>query len=402
MREQWPHDGNPYESNRFVVYSDSASLEARKELAESAERLWSEILTQMSIDSGLLAMPPGQEKIHLYAFEDRSPEWAGKAYYGGLLISSPHRRVLLGLVRIDAARYEAILKHELTHVASELVTHGGGLDEPPWISTWFFEGIAEVLSGGTGSGAIRGIDHFNYLTAKHGFLNPVSYQHEDTVEGGPEAFAEYHYPMRQLAVEYLFDEAGFGVALPEATSLLVDVSSGTQFDVAFENHFGITQADYEDRFFELMNQYLPERSDTIVLRPLAVLVIAVATIGFAVAVSLWSLRTSSGSPTPRHEASVSVLTRVANIGFAVWLTAVSALSLGTYLIGIDAIATSWEISGVNKTLGITLLFVYLTICALAVTWSVRLRRNQSPIAWLIPLGLVGAAVVAAATFITLP
>ena len=32
-REQWPHDGKPYESECFIVYSDAASREARQTAA---------------------------------------------------------------------------------------------------------------------------------------------------------------------------------------------------------------------------------------------------------------------------------------------------------------------------------------------------------------------------------
>jgi hypothetical protein len=231
VREQWPHDGHPYESDRFVVYSDSASLEARREVADQANRLWSEILSEMTIDTELLSLPPGQEKVDIYAFEDRSPEWAGKAYYGGLLISSPDRRTLFGLARTDPGRYELTFKHELVHVVSEALLHGRGLAEPPWVPVWFFEGLAEVMSTGTGSGAIRGMDHLDYLTSRYGLLNPVSYESDETVEGGPSAYTEYHYPMRQLAVEYLFDDDGYGIPLAEATALLVDMAAGTRFEL---------------------------------------------------------------------------------------------------------------------------------------------------------------------------
>ena len=36
---KWPHDGNPYETENFVVYSDAASEEARKILAQAGECL---------------------------------------------------------------------------------------------------------------------------------------------------------------------------------------------------------------------------------------------------------------------------------------------------------------------------------------------------------------------------
>ena len=36
VRYQWPHDGHPWETEHFVVYSDGASLKARQQLAALA------------------------------------------------------------------------------------------------------------------------------------------------------------------------------------------------------------------------------------------------------------------------------------------------------------------------------------------------------------------------------
>jgi len=394
VRERWPHDGHPYEGDRFVVYSDSASLEARKDVADRAERLWTEILSEMSIDSDMLSLPSNQEKIHIYAFEDRSPEWAGKAYYGGLLISSPDRRSLLGLARIDRGSYESTFKHELVHVASEFLLHGRSLSEPPWVPVWFFEGLAEVVSTGTGSGAIRGKDHFDYLTSQYGYLNPVSYERDDGIEGGPGAFSEYHYPMRQLAVEYLFDDNGYGIPVAEATALLVDVAGGTQFDAAFVDRMGITVVDYEEQFFELMNDYLPERSVPISLTPIGLVVISTMLIGPALVVTARTIRTSTGmTAEPQAVASRSFTGRT--IVFTIWITAVSALSLGVFLMGAYAVSVSWGLSGAGQVTGMAILIIYFVAASFVVNWAIRSRHRHSAVAWFIPLLAIGGAVATA-------
>ena len=61
-RETWPHDGNPYESQHFIIYSDAASLESREELAGIAEELLAELITEFGIDAKeMLRYPSGQD-----------------------------------------------------------------------------------------------------------------------------------------------------------------------------------------------------------------------------------------------------------------------------------------------------------------------------------------------------
>jgi hypothetical protein len=399
VRVPWPHDGRPYESDRFVVYSDSASSEARRELADQAERLWTEILSEMDIEGESLSLPPGQDKVDIYAFKDRSPEWAGKAYYGGLVISSPDRRILFGLARTEAGRYESTLKHELVHVVSESLLHARGLDEPPWVPVWFFEGFAEVMSTGTGADAVRGKDHLNYLTSKYGHLNPVSYESDANIEGGPAAYTQYHYPMRQLAVEYLLNQDGIGKTPRDATALLIDMAGGTQYETAFADHMGITVTDYENQFFELMTGYLPERSGPIIFTPIGLLVISMITIGVASLLSVRSLRTSPHLATLEGPIEHGQSTRFGQIGFVAWVSTVVALSLGLYLIGVSSIGGSFALTSAEKGVGLAILVGYLSVSAFVLTLAIRLRRNQSPIAWLCPLIPIGAAAATTAIII---
>lgn len=401
VRVQWPHDGHPYESDRFVVYSDAASLEARIDVADRAERLWSEIVSEMGIDNEVLRLPPGQEKVDIYAFEDRFPDWAGKAYHGGLVISSPDRKGLFGLARTERGQYESTLKHELIHVMTLSLLHGGGLSEPPWVHVWFFEGFAEALSAGTTGGSIRGMDHFDYLTSKFGRLNPVSYRSEARVEGGAAAYTEYHYPMRQLAVEYLLDQDGFGRTPNDATGLFADMAAGSEFESVFENHMGIALSDYKDQFFELMNGYLPDRSVPTAFSPFGLLVISVVTISLAFLVAIRSVRSSPTFATVKSTPIDANSNRLVQIGFGLWITAVSAFGLGLYLIGVHSIGGSWELAVIKKTVGVAIMIAYLAVSAGVLTWAVRSRRNRSRVAWLIPLGVIGSAAATAALIITI-
>ncbi len=374
------------------MYSDAASHEARLRVAEVGEQLLSVTLTEMGIDTASkLSLPRGKEKIDVYAFRDHLPEWAGKAYFGGLLIFSPDHRGRSGSDQTAPAAYEPFFKHELIHVITTSLLHSGDLAEPPGVDVWFFEGLAEALSGGTAQGSIRGMDHFDYLTSKYGKLNPVSYRSDDQVDAGVDAYTEYHYPMRQLAVEYLLDNLGLARTPPDATALFVDMAFGSDFEAAFGAHMGIPLADYEDRFFELMSSYLPEQSRSWVFQPLSRLALTIITVAAAVAVSVTSIRRSSALALSRPAADGSPPGRWSRVGFGIWIAAVCAFSLGLYLVGVTAVGSSWALDDTDRVTGVTVMIGYLAASAFVITWALRLRQGLRWFAWLIPMAAIGAA-----------
>jgi hypothetical protein len=90
VKEAWPHDGNPYETEHFVVYSDGASPEARQRLGTLAEQVWGEVIDEMGLDPvAMFKFPGGQDKIDLYANRYHVLEGGGaRAYYAGVIIAS--------------------------------------------------------------------------------------------------------------------------------------------------------------------------------------------------------------------------------------------------------------------------------------------------------------------------
>jgi len=252
---QWPHDGSPWESEHFVIYSDGASEEARVELAQLAEDALFDIKSLLAIDSNdILFFPPGQTKIDIYAYKNRYPSaWGGWAYYGGLLIFSPDHPERTSFGHTEPAIYIPTLRHEITHVVESLLKAS---NNPNLVDVWFTEGLAEVLSGGTAGGRITDLQTFLELRNRFGSLNPVAmhrYEYPDI----PNIAYEYYYPMFQLAVEYLVDEHGLGKTMEDVQNLLADVRNGVPFPAAFRNRFGMSLSEYERLFFELMNTYLP-------------------------------------------------------------------------------------------------------------------------------------------------
>ena len=247
VHEQWPHDGQPVESEGFVVYSDGASPEARQEMAEAAERLWVEVLDELEVTQEMLQFPLGQEKIDIYAYHDRFPQgWSGRAYYGGLLMWSPDHP----LRQFDSSGYEPTLKHELIHVLQWMLTGGQGS-----IDTWFIEGLPLALADDPAHQTIGGIDQLNDLTSEYGSINPISIKQYSQITD-PEAGEHFYSPMFRLAFDYLLDDGGLGRSPADARDVMLDLAVGGSFEVAFGDHMGLGLDDFEEQFFDLMNEYL--------------------------------------------------------------------------------------------------------------------------------------------------
>jgi hypothetical protein len=247
VRQPWPHDGNPIESVTFVVYSDAAAMEARREMADAAERVWAELLDELGVVPEMLRFLPGKEKLDIYAYYDYYPQdWSGGAYYGGLLIWSPDHPVR----QFDRDGYEPTLKHELVHVLQWMLTGGAGT-----IDTWFIEGLPLALASDLARQPIRDLEQLNDLTAEYGDLNPISIKRYSQITD-PEAGEHFFYPMFQLAFEYLLDDEGLGRSPTDARDVMLDMAEGASFEAAFEDNMGLTLGEFESGFSELMSDYL--------------------------------------------------------------------------------------------------------------------------------------------------
>ncbi len=127
---KWPHDGNPLESEHFVIYSDAASLEARQLLSQICEDAFATIKARLGItDVSIFRFPPDRNnKIHIYAYKNYFPtEWGGQAYYGGYMIYSPDHPQRTHNGDTAPEYYIPLIQHELMHVIQTLIL--GVLDE---------------------------------------------------------------------------------------------------------------------------------------------------------------------------------------------------------------------------------------------------------------------------------
>lgn len=246
---RWPHDGNPYESQHFTVYSDAASLAARQKLAEIAEDLLAELTADFGISVTLFKWPPGQSKIHIYTYKNYfESAWGGWGYYGGFMIYSldhPIRNTELG-------NYTRVAKHELMHAIEGLLK---GSDNPNLVDVWLTEGIAEHVAGGTQSiPVVTTLAQLEELVSTFGELNPIAmhqYQYPSIPNVG-----SYYYVMFELAVRYLLDPNGGAQEKTGVRDVYLDASDGVPFAQSFQERLGHDLEEYENRFFELIRAYL--------------------------------------------------------------------------------------------------------------------------------------------------
>jgi hypothetical protein len=169
----WGHDGNPYESLNFTVYSDGASLQARKDLAAIAEQVLADLKTSFDIpNNDLFVFPGAQSKIHLYAFKHHNPtQWGGQGFWGGMMVYSLDHpeKTEAGLTEIG--NYTRLVTHELTHVLQGLLV---GSIRTYSTHTWFEEGLGELVSSLNPERSVMNLSDLNSLISQYGELNPIA------------------------------------------------------------------------------------------------------------------------------------------------------------------------------------------------------------------------------------
>jgi len=253
---KWPHDGNPLESEHFVIYSDAASLEARQWLSQICEDTYLMIIETLGIaDVSVFRFPADRNnKIHIYAYKNYFPtEWGGQAYYGGYIIYSPDhpQRTLIG--HTEPENYIPLVQHELMHVIQTLIL---GANDERILYAWFAEGIAIQISDDIFYENIDSRQKLDSLISIYGMLNPISLRYSWTYPEIEGVITYYYYPMFELAVKYLLDPKGMGRSFHDVRDVLFDAANEIPFNTSLENRFGISQMAYETQFFDLMQAYL--------------------------------------------------------------------------------------------------------------------------------------------------
>lgn len=249
----WPHDGNPFESEHFTIYSDGASRAALAQLAEIAEEVLTVLMTRFEIPSReMLLLPASQQTIHLYAYKYHyQAEWGAQGFNAGMIIYSPDHPRLTQYT--ERGHYTRLVTHELTHVVQNTLV---GSNHAFSTHTWFEEGLAEVVSELDRDRTIWTEADLNRLVARFGELNPIAIRN-DQYPNIERVGVDYFYPMFELTARYLLDDKGLGRLLPDFRDVFLAMREGTSFSSAFESVFGMSVDELQAGFFVRVRQFLP-------------------------------------------------------------------------------------------------------------------------------------------------
>jgi hypothetical protein len=397
VREQWPHDGHPYESEHFVVYSDGASLEARQRLAALAEEVLLEVVDEMGVDPAtMFRFPADQEKIDLYANRYNVVEGGGaRGYYAGVIIWSFDYEG--GGESTDVGSVRVALKHELVHVVEALLkgNYVGDIPvgDPRRMPVWFSEGTAEALSGGSTGGAPRTLDRVNDLIAEYGRINPIAWRVDfPPSESVLRAYSNYYYPMAQLAVEYLLDPKGLGKSPEDLAAVMLDMGNGVSFAAAFESRMGISESDYEAQFFARMDTYLSQSEFP--FEAVALGLVSLLAAGVMSGSLVWGLRRWPAGIPGSPQSGVPVWTRRARRGFVTEISALGFVAVGSLTLGLFAMGFAHIQPGVNRAPGYAVIAGYFVSAAGILMWAIRSAGHQRRRAYLIPPLVIIATLIA--------
>lgn len=259
------HDGQPYESEHFVVYSGFSSMEARAYVAGLAEESFTELKATFEITSDAelwYTTPDKMIDIFAMRYQGADIRYTGVAYRDGFLViayDSPR----YDLEGFTPERYKSLVKHEFMHDLEFLLLDSQNFE--PHTDVWFREGVATYISGPRASD----------ITTREQLLEWMDLRQALRGQGNPIAVHEWndfppeilragrtgsYYPSFGLAVAYLVDPEGHGKSWSDVKGVYVDMREGDPFALAFENWMGMSVADYEESFFDLMLAYLPSGS----------------------------------------------------------------------------------------------------------------------------------------------
>ncbi len=225
------HDGMPYESDNFIVYSGYSAQEERRYVALELEECFVELKASLDVTNhDEFDYPSQQDRIDVLTLKQQGINvfWTGAAYRYGLVVHAPDspRYVREGYTR---SLYRQLLKHELTHVTEYLLV--GTQGDQTWVEKWFHEGIATYLAGIPPNQVTQVAEVQTWLDEMSGLSgggNPIAVK---TVDHYPPevrtdvAVLSKYYMFFELAVRYVFDPHGHGASVEDVKAMYLDIRS---------------------------------------------------------------------------------------------------------------------------------------------------------------------------------
>jgi len=231
---KWKHDGYPYESEHFIVFSDHESQATKERFALEAEKALGHILSVSNIPQKG-AVPLNTPKMEVFISSRRNGKvgWQGYAHYGGFLIVFDGQAYRYQMTKFpDQFPHTYLVRHELTHTIVLRIL--GNRQEPSLpIPDWLHEGLATYM----------GVPPL-----------PIRSQnlYEIALRDKAKNFGFYYYTLNELMVHYLVETT----SMENVIGILFDMKGETlTFEESFELHTGMTPADFLENFDLLVQEF---------------------------------------------------------------------------------------------------------------------------------------------------
>lgn len=256
------HDGEPFRSESFEVFSGFSRADTRRYVADALEGHLQDLKATFDIssDEELDGWDEGTRiDVLILRYQGTDVLWTGQSYRYGLIVHAPDspRYVREGY---DEALYDQLLRHELTHVLEYYLVGRRGTYAS--VEKWFHEGVAMVM-GGTPPNRIASVEALGEWRRDMGSYpgqgNPIRIEtnsdYPTPIRSNATQLGRY-YLCFELAVRYLLDPDGLGRTPADVKGIYLDVRNGSSFSAAFSARMGIGVDWYETNFYSLMERYL--------------------------------------------------------------------------------------------------------------------------------------------------
>ena len=266
----WGHDGNPLETENFLVFSGTASQAARQHTADVAEESLAELKATLGVTNEAFRFLPyySEKKIHILALGSQNfNNNSGFAYRDGLVtVSREHPNY--SSFGFTPERYKGLIKHETMHVVEFLLIGDPRYQQAS--DVWFREGFASYASGPRTNGTAPTITSKEEVEAWRaaqqglpGGGNPIAIHlwadfPQQVLQ--PVNRSIFYYPFFELALAILLSPEGLDRSIDDLLGVYEAQRNGGRFERAFEQNMDLSLDEFEATFWDLAIAYFDARA----------------------------------------------------------------------------------------------------------------------------------------------
>jgi hypothetical protein len=247
LSEPVSHDNIILETDHFLIFSNAASKDNKVIFAKISEEHFKNMADWYGLTPGDLGIHAENRgtKIRIYAHTSTTETGTWRGEKNSSIIFPSYGTGLWN---------RKVLAHEIAHMVELLIIKPEnfvGLEIP----VWFVEGIADYFADFPTAYPFP-VDNLGSLDEWWSkYKNPLSiYSFDDMGSTHPATY----YTMFGLVFKYLLDAGGLGISREQVLDFYHTLVENNNFDLSFDQNFGISMDDLRATLYERLVSYLPE------------------------------------------------------------------------------------------------------------------------------------------------